>query len=83
MGGRDGKEVDTENLFHLVAHHHRHSYCQVLLFMQAPIKPGYRSISALWLSDSHSSPGISFMNLSHFNKVYFTILSLLWNKHHL
>lgn len=45
--GRDGKEVDMENLFYLLAHHHRHNYCHVLLFMQAPIKPGYRSISAL------------------------------------
>lgn len=74
--GRDGKG----HPFYLIAHHHQN---RCFLFMQARIKPGYKSISALRLSDSHSSLGISFMNLSHFNKVYFTILSLLWNKHHL
>lgn len=76
-----GREVDMENLFCLVAHHRCHNYRA--LFVQAPIKAGYRTISAVRLSDSHSSPGISFMNLSHFNKVYYTTLSLPWNKHHL
>lgn len=72
------READMEKPI-LMAHQHQ-NYCP--LFMQAPIKSGYNSISALRLFDSLSSLGICFMNLSHFNKVYFTILSLLWNKHH-
>lgn len=44
--GRDGKEADMEHRFCLVAHHHRRNCCRVLLFMQAPIKPGYLTATA-------------------------------------
>ena len=81
-GGGGGREVVVENLSHLVAHRHSRTttaYC----LCKIPLSPAAGVDLLSRLSDSHSSPGISFMNLSHFNKVYYTILSLLWNKHRL
>ena len=80
--GGGGWEVVVENLSHLVAHRHSRTttaYC----LCKIPLSPAAGVDLLSRLSDSHSSPGISFMNLSHFNKVYYTILSLLWNKHRL
>ena len=77
-----GREVVVEKLCHLFAHRHSRTttaYC----LCKIPLSPAAGVDLLSRLSDSHSSPGISFMNLSHFNKVYYTILSLLWNKHRL